>query len=249
MIPLRASQCSIGSEELPMTMQVGMVGADGIVLAGDTRRTRCPELSLERPWMGGRFGEDGTKMQVSGDRKVAVSSALCLDTAERIGAAIIARLDISKSFIRQDIEVIAKEVFGSNEKHHFQCLVVVATDPKPRLFCLEDMNVEGEHTVVCQERNRLAVAGDTVNAAIFWAELYYNQHQPTKRKAVKELVPLCAHLVVCAQSLNTATIGGLEMAICMNGAIELQLADVTEPLAKRAEARAEAIARMVFNDE
>ncbi|MGA1982854.1 MAG: hypothetical protein ABSG84_10270 [Acidobacteriaceae bacterium] len=234
-----------------MTMQVGMVGSDGIVLAGDTRRTKWAELSFDRPWAGSRYGEDGTKIQISSTRKVAVSSALDLETAERIATAITTRLDISDPVLIQErIQAIASEVFDAHSKPvtGFQCLVAVSL-PRPKLFSVVNVNVEGEQKAFCREWPRLAIAGDTVNGAIFWAERYYSQSLLRDRKQIAQLIPLCAHLVICARSLNTAMIGGLEMAICTSEGIELQSEDIIQQLAERAERREEKIAEMIFNDE
>jgi hypothetical protein len=237
-----------------MTIQIGMVGSDGIVLAGDTRRTNSGLLNSNRLWSGSRVGQDRTKIQIDGKCKIAVSSALDLETAERIAAAIIARLDISEPlFIEERIQTIANEVFNSHPKPEkgFQCLVVVALNPRPKLFSVINANVEGEReqAAVCWEWPKLAIAGDTVNGAIFWAERYYNQHLPTSRKPIAQLIPLCAHLVICARSLNPATIGGLEMVLCRSSGVEFQSEDDIQQLAERAERREDKIAEMIFNDQ
>jgi hypothetical protein len=238
------------AEEPPMTMQVGMVGTDGIVLAGDTRRTKSPVVKFGQERFSGRYGENGTKIKIRDDRKIAVSSALCLDTAERIAGAIIARQDISNAgLVESGIETIAKEVFGANKKKGFHCIVVVSVDPKPRLYLVTDVKVGRSWTAICLEKKRLAVAGDTVNAAVFWAERYYNQYLHIEKKPVTELIPLAAHLIVCAHSLNTATVSGLEIVVCKSSGVELQSEDFIDQLENRAAKREEAIAKMIFNDE
>jgi hypothetical protein len=256
--PNKINRCSslpakigfLSSEEVPMTIQVGMTGSDGIVLAGDTRRTKPPVVSFERPWVGGRYGENGTKIQISVNRTIAVSSALDLETAERIAAAIIARLDISDAdLIQERIGVIANEVFNTNIKESFQCLVVVSLAPNPKLFSVCSMKDDGEQKAVCREWYRLAIVGDTVNSAIFWAERYYNQSLLSDKKPMAKLIPLCAHLIICARSLNTATISGLEMVLCTSNGIELLPEDVIQGLAERAEKREETVAKMIFDDE
>jgi hypothetical protein len=233
-----------------MTLQVGMTGSDGIVLAGDTRRTKWAELSFDRPWAGSRYGENGTKIQISDSRKIAVSSALDLETAERIAAAIIARLDISNvALIEKGIQAIASEIFDAHPKLSFQCLAVVSIDPRPKLFSVSSVKVDEVSAVVCREWPRLAIVGDTVNGAIFWAERYYNQSLLTEKKTMAQLIPLCAHLIICARSLSTPMIGGLEMVLCTSNGIELQPENVIQGLAERAERREETIAEMIFNDE
>jgi hypothetical protein len=241
----------LSPEELPMTIQVGMTGSDGIVLAGDTFRTQWAEPGFDRPWNSSRYGLNGTKIQISDKRKIAVSSALDLDTAERIAAAILARLDISNgALIKERIEAIANEIFDAHPKISFQNLVAISLTPSPKLFSVSSMKVEGISKAVCREWPRLAVVGDCVNGAIFWAERYYNnQSLLSDKKPMAKLIPLCAHLIICARSLNSAMISGLEMVLCTSDGIELQTENVVQGLTERAEKRENEIARVIFNDE
>ena len=226
-----------------MTMQVGMVGSDGIILAGDTRRTISPEVKLGEPRFSGRYAENATKIKISDDQKIAVSSALCLDTAERIAAKIIKRLDMSKAgLVGIQIGAIAKKEFESAKKAAFHCIVVVWVAPKWRLYRVESVKVRRVWTVSCLEMQRIAVAGDNVNAAIFLAERYYNQWLHIEKKPVGELIPLAAQTIIFAHSLNTATVSGLEIAVCRNERIEMVSEETIEQLAKRASKREETIA-------
>jgi hypothetical protein len=71
-IPLTTSQCTIG-EELPMTMQVGMVGTNGIVIAGDTHHSVSPMFAN---LMGVRHGYGSTKIRTDEAGRVAVTCAM-----------------------------------------------------------------------------------------------------------------------------------------------------------------------------
>jgi hypothetical protein len=53
-----------------------------------------------------------------------------------------------------------------------------------------------------------AITGDNVNPAIFWAEAYY------RKRPIKSLIPLAAHLIVSAETLNIGSISGLEVVFC-----------------------------------
>lgn len=63
-----------------MTMQVGMMGSNGIILASDTRIQR----SLVRCEMGIWHTSGGYKIKISENKKIAVSRAHDLWEAERI---------------------------------------------------------------------------------------------------------------------------------------------------------------------
>jgi hypothetical protein len=69
-----------------MTMQIGMVGSDGIVVASDTRWTHEPNnLTSAQIGRAVRFGTNGIKIKVNMTQQVAVSFA-----ADRPSAASMA---------------------------------------------------------------------------------------------------------------------------------------------------------------
>jgi hypothetical protein len=193
-------------EELPMTIQVGMVGTDGILIAGDTRWTNTPMLT-NRLYAGGRYGFNSSKIKISPERGIAISQARDMEIAGQIADQIIAELkDEDFRYPASAIaEIAAKMSFPVKEEAH--CLVVL-TRPMPQLFHFLFATVQGKWAPICQPMETIAIAGDNVNASIFWAERYY------QRIPIEQLVPLAAHLVVCARKLNTGTISGLEIVLC-----------------------------------
>src|SRR5262249_5822525 len=76
-------------EELPMTMQVGMVGTDGIVLASDTKW-------VEHTLGAARNIYDKTKIKISDERGIAISYARNMETAGPVADSIIAELTDSE---------------------------------------------------------------------------------------------------------------------------------------------------------
>jgi len=195
-------------EELPMTIQVGMVGTDGILIAGDTRWTASPML-VNRNWAAGRYGYNSSKIKLNHERGMAVSCAMDMGTAGHVASDIISGLrEEDFEYPVGAIEEIATKVptpIGKPRKEA-HCLIAL-TRPVLQLFLFQFATVNEEWGPLCQPLETIGIAGDNVNAAIFWAERYY------QKLPVERLVPLAAHLVVCAHKLNTGTIGGLEIVL------------------------------------
>jgi hypothetical protein len=60
------------------------------------------------------------------------------------------------------------------------------------------------------------IAGDQTNLACFWADRYCQRRQLQK---VESLIPLAAHTILSAGSLNSAAIDGLEIVVCDDSGI------------------------------
>jgi hypothetical protein len=88
MIQLEASRCTIGDNELPMTLQVGMLGTNGVLIAGDMRLSRKAQPGINAPW---QF-YDGPKILISPSGRIAVAVAHCMQTGKDIADAIFARM-------------------------------------------------------------------------------------------------------------------------------------------------------------
>jgi len=196
-----------------MTIQVGMIGTDGLLIAGDTRWTNTPALT-NRNWAGGRFGHNASKITIVQEQGAAISCARSMDTARHISNKIIAALPHTETAERPLlIERMGKEVLdASSEKLDAQCLIAFA-HPVPQLFLFQYATINEKWSAFCQKMETIAIAGDNVNAAIFWAERYY------RPRSVELLIPLATHLVVSAERLNTGTISGLEIVTCTDKGI------------------------------
>src|SRR5436309_1564256 len=122
-------------EEFPMTMQIGMVGTDGIILASDTK------------WMDSRenvrhtFSNSKIKLEDFGNgRGIAVSFARNMETSGRMANQIMAKFkDEDWRDPITPIETIAANVLktagDSNDAH---CLIVLSSAVYGlRLFFLE----------------------------------------------------------------------------------------------------------------
>lgn len=187
-----------------MTMQVAMAGRDVVVLASDKLMMRSGEYEQEIRATG-----FSSKIKISKDRRIAISCAKNMETAERIAERIIAEADeIDWVYPEDRIREMAKDVLkGAGERTDVQCLIV-CTQPKPRIFRLT--NTPGPSGwLELREEEQKAYAGDNQNSAIFWAERYYKPGL-----SVAELLRLSAHLIVTAGEINPSGVGGLELVIC-----------------------------------
>jgi hypothetical protein len=200
-------------EEPPMTIQVGMVGSDGILLAGDTKWMLSPQGE------GARGSRNGTKMLINTARDIAVACACNMEISWPIGENIMKLEDEQWKRPIIPIEEIAKREMEARHdlrRDNAECLIVTAR-PKPRLFSLSRGLLQGLEQLTCQQEMTLRVIGDRHNPSIFWAERYYREY---KDWPIDRLVSLAAHLVVTASALNTACIDGFEVILCRASGIQ-----------------------------
>jgi hypothetical protein len=213
-----------------MTMQVGMVGTDGVLIASDTRWMHSPRLRPNEPWAGERYTFNSTKIKISHERGIAVSSARNMETAGHVATTIISTLeDEELLYPILRIETIAAKVLQSAEaeRNDAQCLVALVR-PFPQLFLLHFGMVNGEWGPFCQKMKTTAIAGDNVNPALYWAERYY---EPAP---VESLIPLAAQVVVTAHKLNNGSISGLEVVLCTASGIRRLSDESTNELEAKA---------------
>jgi hypothetical protein len=211
-----------------MTMQVAMVGTDGIVLASDTRWAHTQRGSGNSAV---RHTSSASKIKVSNRGHIAVACARNMETSGAIAVAIIAELtDQEWEYPILPMERISQRILDSaGDRKDFQCLIVCLR-PTLRLFQLECAMVNGEpDRSICHQINDKAISGDNANSAVFWLERYY------QRKPVQVLGPLAAQVVVTAGKLNAAAIGGLEIIVCDGNGIHRVSDESTSGLESAAE--------------
>jgi hypothetical protein len=162
-------------------------------------------------------------MTINYGRGIAVSAARDMETAVRIAQEIADHLpdgqfENPSSWIEDAGNRILAEVRNErsnpDERIEAHCLIVIRQS-SPKLFHFMLANVDGQWGAYCQRQERLAVAGDNVNGAIYWPEAYYSSFPyTTKRIPIKNLIPLAAHTLVVAHRLNPTTVSGLEVVFC-----------------------------------
>lgn len=189
-----------------MTMQVGMVGTDGIVLASDTKWidhvNRAPLTPI-------RSISSKSKIKISHKRGIVISYARNMETSGPIADSIIAELtdsDMAEPEIPIE-NLAAKVIKEATEKPgnriDVHCLIVLSR-PTLRLFRVRTIG----YTAPCEEIIGQAVAGDVENSAVFWPELYYRE------LPVRHLARLAAQFIVMAGKIHSGSIGGLEVVLC-----------------------------------
>lgn len=202
-----------------MTLQIGMVGRNGVLIAGDTRLTHRPILRGNRFWAAGTHGTNTTKMVVDYVRGIAASAARDMDFAMPMAQKILADLpDDQFSNPIPWIEKLASETAGRVEGRELDvhCLIVLQK-PIPTLYQFQFGSVDGKWEPYCQKMEHLAVVGDNINAGIFWPEAYFNSSQYLRKDpsaSVESLIPLAAHTIQVAHRLNPTLISGLEIVFC-----------------------------------
>jgi len=206
-IPLRASQCTIGDDELPMTMQVAMVGTDGIVLAGDMRHSLSPRFERAAATDAARRGYGATKIRIDEAGKIAICCAMDMMAARIFVDRVFLELpSIALKDRAKHIEEIGREVGeGLAGNREIESLIVFA-DCLSTFYRFRLMSNPRE--VCVDEVVDASAAGDVVNSAIFWRMHYY------RRIPIANLIVLASHMIVVAGLRNSAMIEGLEIVLC-----------------------------------
>jgi hypothetical protein len=199
MISLRTSQCTIG-EELPMTMQVGMVGAGGVVVASDTRWNRS--LNSSDNVVRNSYG--ASKIWFDGTRRIAVAGAMDMVASRRVADGIFsASLNAGEERCAERIREIGIQAAKRSDT---ECLIVFA-DPKPTLYHFQ--YAKNNEASFCERIITYIHTGDRINPAVFWAENYH-----TVELSIEQLSRLGSHVVVTAGALNSGGVSGLEVVSC-----------------------------------
>ncbi len=183
-----------------MTMQVALVGSDGIVLASDTKWT----VSEQYP----RRSFEASKIKIDYERCIAVSYARNMETSGAIADALLRLPDGCWQSPITPIEQAARSILELAPRKEAHCLIVSAR-PSLQLLLFEVATVNGvPDQPMCQPIGDKCCAGDNANAAWFLAERYY------ERIPVAQLIPLAAQIIVAAAKLNSGAISGLEIVEC-----------------------------------
>ena len=94
----------------------------------------------------------------------------------------------------------------------------------------------------------MMIAGDTVNAAIYWIEKYYRKWARLSLP-MERLIPLAAHMIGQAKTLNTGGIDGLEILLCNSVKIRRLSDDSCKLLERQAERWDDAIGDLFLDHQ
>jgi len=224
----------VDEEYKPMTMQVALMGKDGgIVIASDRKSQVRPLIES-----GARNTTGRIKIKISASRRVAVTSAVDLDTADKVADCIIAEMDDQSAPDREKrILAIAERVVSGKD---IECIAAFL-DPYPCFYFLE---CKGKEHRTCGIRFLRIYAGDQINAAIYWSEMYEQE----ENLSVQQMTRLSAHIVVTAAQLNPAHISGLDIVRSGEGGFSFVQGDELEALKTGARRQNELFGTLVLGD-
>jgi hypothetical protein len=197
-------------EELPMTMQVGMVGVDGIVLVSDQlANSRVSESSFAQKLGVGVTAFFGpSKLFVDPEEKMVVACAHDLRHGKTIAEVIFQKL--TPEFWAQPIlrlKEIANEVVAAEGWNGSHCLILLSQPISLYLMQCSPKNCEVDIIGL------YVFSGDPCNPATFWAHRFFKEVLPNER-TIQKMLPLASQVVVDAGNVSSGNVGGLEAVYC-----------------------------------
>jgi hypothetical protein len=184
-----------------MTLQLGLVGRDGIVLASDLKTLFFDEVMT-----------GGLTSKILTDAKNGILLAFSgYEISQKVARAILADPNIlDTDDPRHSIEELATQVYHEPFPDH---ATPPRTDSEILIVSLRNLNhlysLEMKSTrCLLNVRKDKAVAGHQTNTAVFFTERYYT------RGSVFELAFLAAHTILEASKLNPCGIEGVEIFVC-----------------------------------
>jgi hypothetical protein len=192
-----------------MTMQVGMVGKDGVLIASDTlwQNTDVNQYSDSRDTT------HATKIEKNYERGIAIACARNMELASRVAKDLIREMSDDDWGESERAVAIANKALGEarSQRQEFQC-TIITTKHQQRIVKL--YAIQGSsHKAQFQSCHPTVFAGDMTNTAKFWSERYYSSWSGSLRP-IHELIPLAAHLIVSAGEIGPGAVNGLEIVVC-----------------------------------
>jgi hypothetical protein len=214
-----------------MTMQVGMVGSDGIVLASDTKWHQNDGDAVWQAW-------GSPKIAVNPSGSIAVACAKDMRKGIDMARAIFEQLG-SEYWEKPELklEEISESRSSRHSPHEAECLIGLAF-PTPRIFHLACGC--SESAALCTPILDRRAAGDALNSALFWHMRYYTV------KPVRELIRLAAQIIVDAAEISNGGIGGLQIAYTDGSGFRFVSEDRKNAVEAEAKRRGTRIGRIIF---
>lgn len=224
-------------EDTPVTLQVALVGTDGIVLASD-KKTVVPGDGF-----ASRRSSITSKILVNFDQGIAIAYA-DYDASETVAKSIwsdAAKVKQSRKD-RLAFESFALDLCNRDQFRPYGWhgeLLIISLDDLDHLLHLSLKESRARLNIV---ENRF-LAGDSSNPAGFFVEAYYAN---CSRRPIAELTFLAAHVILSGGRYNPAGIGGLEVVRCTTEGFEWLSDSLISEIAKRSDELDAIIRRDIF---
>ncbi len=226
-------------EDFPMTLQIGMISPYGMVLAGDTWCYRMPLPQFQG--MGALWdGYFRSKIKISASRRMAISSAVGMDTADTIADRLLTEIEQVPPEIRES--EIHRIVGTVSPRQEFECIAAFL-DPQYALYSLQYRNFEGEPHLTVIPMLGYCTAGDSMNPAAFWPMRYYKRDL-----GISALKRLGAHMLVMASEQSSGNIRGLEIVVSSGNGFQRIPEEECQRMENEAKQQGQEIGRLVIGD-
>jgi hypothetical protein len=216
-------------EDIPMTMQVGFVGTDGIVLAGDQNIL----FRYTQDNCTGDFSEvliDGLASKVLLGKQAAIAWS-GWEISEIVAKRLLANEDrLSSDDCSQWAEQVARDTYSKAPdkcgpfRHDSELLIALSRNVN-QFYSLE---MWGEERCRWLPRRDKAVAGHKTNMAAFYVQRYY------AKVPISNLIFLAAHTILSASKISSA-LKGLEIVTCTANEIKRLPESEIEELIRRSQ--------------
>lgn len=213
-------------EETPMTLQIGLRGADGWLIASD--RCEVPESVASGDVA---IQQSVQKIEID-DKKGLAFAAWGFKEVKNVGRTIIERFDPALhigGILKRELERIADAEW---EKHKH---IASWRNPLGLIIGIRGVPMPLWTVSVAEHSNAIAyypasgpIVGHIGNAALFFLRHYFKRGLPVER-----LQMLAAHVVLTASKINPEGVNGLDMAICKGDTLFMLSDEKIESLEQR----------------
>lgn len=204
------------SEEIPMTLQIGLLGSDGVVLASDTLvvKTLSEDEDLQ-PVDPIHVHQHEDKVVLNATQKVALAWAGNKPSREFIHS-ILDAFEIAWGKDYPDLSDLCKAAWqqeeGSRQSVLIDCTLIVAKSGERGLY--KATFSRGRMDILQKRENLMlsgVVAGHEANSACFITQRYLPKDELAP---IRVLVRLAAHYIRMGAKINPHGIGGLSIHVC-----------------------------------
>jgi hypothetical protein len=194
-------------EEVPMTLQVALVGTDGIVLGSDRQKNFLP------PDAGAVTTSSLVSKIFRNDSRGVMASWSGANPAIEVAKRVVAFPD-NEIRSPKALEDLAKEVFEDESTK------LGMEYPASEVLLVTKSDVTKIYQLIVQKQPACwpvldkVIAGNSANVAVYFVQRFY------RKLPMVELLPLVAHTILEGGRTNPGGIQGLEIVCCSEAGLE-----------------------------